>query len=152
MQECILDIQLMDWPLARGDKAEDDTNCGGLDDGAERLVVVDAGTLGVTAYDLTVLVSCKAAVEVIMLEDPFASDDISAGWTWNKSPCAIVHERTVIVGHCSVPVGVGEGAATIEAKPTVGSRLTHTNQTRRYLETMEKEPNFCPGSISTTRL
>ena len=60
MEEGILDIELMDRPVAG--EGEDDANSGELDDMAEGLVVVHVGALGEAPKDPTGLVAVEGAV------------------------------------------------------------------------------------------
>jgi hypothetical protein len=62
MEEGILDIELMDHPVAGEGEGEDGTNSGELDDGAEGLVVVHSGALGEALKDPTGLVAVEGAV------------------------------------------------------------------------------------------
>jgi hypothetical protein len=62
MEEGILDIELMDRPVAGEAEGEDDANSGELDDGAEGLVVVHSGALGEAPKDPTGLVVVEGAV------------------------------------------------------------------------------------------
>lgn len=91
MEERVLDIQLVDKPVTRGGEAGDDADRCWFDDWAERLVVVDAGALGVAAHDPMGLVTSKGAIGVVLvLEDPLASNDVDARWSRNKGPGTIL--------------------------------------------------------------
>jgi len=48
---------------------------------------------------------------VLVLENPLAGDDVSAGRSRNKPPGAIVDERLVLLNHRSATIWIGEGAA-----------------------------------------
>lgn len=79
MEEGILHIQLVNWPIAGDRQAEDGADCGRLDDGAEDLVEVDAGALGEAAKDPASLVPIQTAVGLeLVAEDPLAGDDIGS--------------------------------------------------------------------------
>jgi hypothetical protein len=62
MEEDILDIKLMDRPVAGKGEGEDGANSGELDDRAEGLVVVHSGALGEAPKDPTGLVAVEGAV------------------------------------------------------------------------------------------
>jgi hypothetical protein len=62
MEEGILDIELMDRPVAREGEGEDGANSGELDDGAEGLVVVHSGALFEAPKDPTGLVAVEGAI------------------------------------------------------------------------------------------
>jgi hypothetical protein len=82
VKECVLHIQLVDEPLARGRDAEDDPNGGRLDNEAKGLVVIDALALGEAADHPASLVASQGAIGVeLMPKDPFAGDHVGTGWT-----------------------------------------------------------------------
>ena len=62
MEEGILDIELMDRPVAGEGEGEDSSNGGELDDGPEGLVVVHSGALCEAPKDPTGLVAVEGAV------------------------------------------------------------------------------------------
>jgi hypothetical protein len=62
MEEGILDIELMDRPVAGEGEGEDDANSGELDDRAEGLIVVHSGALGEAPKDPTGLVAVEGAI------------------------------------------------------------------------------------------
>jgi hypothetical protein len=53
VQECVLDIQLVDGPILRGGDGEEQTDGRRLDDGAKRVPVVHAGLLIEATHDPT---------------------------------------------------------------------------------------------------
>jgi hypothetical protein len=73
MKKGVLDVQLMNRPSTRGGDAEDDTDHGGLDDGAESLIEINSRLLGETANNLASLVASETTIgSKFMLEDPFS--------------------------------------------------------------------------------
>jgi hypothetical protein len=73
MKKGVLDVQLMNRPSTRGGDAEDDTDRGGLDDGAESLIEINSRLLGETANNLASLVASETTIgSKFMLEDPFS--------------------------------------------------------------------------------
>ena len=62
MEKSILHIKLVDWPGSRSSDADDDSYHGRFDDGAERLVVVDAVALREPANHPTRLVAGKGTI------------------------------------------------------------------------------------------
>jgi len=110
----ILHIQLVDRPPTRGSNAEDDPNGGRLDDGTERLVVVDAVALGEAADDPVSLVTSQCAIGVELVpEDPLACDHVGAGRPGNESPRVVVDESLVLLSHGRAPLGVGKGPSVV---------------------------------------
>ena len=84
MKKSVLHVQLMNRPGAGDCYAEDGADGGRLDDGAERLVVVDAVLLGEAADDSACLVASESAIGVVLvLEDPLARYDVGTRRTWN---------------------------------------------------------------------
>jgi hypothetical protein len=110
----ILHVQLVDRPLTRSSDAEDDPNRCRLDDGAERLVIVDAVSLGEAADDPASLMTSQRAVGVeLMPEDLFAGDDIGARRPGDEAPCVVVDESLVLLSHNRAPLRVGKGPSVV---------------------------------------
>jgi hypothetical protein len=104
MEEGILDVKLTDGPGARDSNVEDKPNGGGLDDGAESLIVVDAGTLEEAAKNPARLAPSQGAVGVkLVMKDPLAGDHVGAGRARHERPCVVVDEGLVLIGHSSAP-------------------------------------------------
>ena len=77
MEEGILHIELVNWPLSRMSQGEDSTNSSRLDHRAERFIVVNTGTLGKATEDPASLVSVQSPISVkFMFENPLAGDHI----------------------------------------------------------------------------
>jgi hypothetical protein len=73
MKEGILDIELVDRPRPRDGDAENKADRSWLDDGAERLVKVNARQLREATDDPPCLVASKAAIRVeLVFENPLA--------------------------------------------------------------------------------
>lgn len=51
MEECVFDVELVNMPIMRESKSEDNTNGGWLDNGIEGLIKVDARSLCETTKD-----------------------------------------------------------------------------------------------------
>ena len=76
----VLHVQLVDRPAPGSGDAEDDADRRRLDDGAERLIVVDAVALSEAANDLASFVIGKGTTGVeFMLVNPLASHNVRAG-------------------------------------------------------------------------
>lgn len=109
MEEGILHIQLVNWPIAGDRQAEDGADCGRLDDGAEDLVEVDAVELGEAAKDPASLVPIQTAVGLeLVVEDPLASDDIGTVWAGDQVPCTVGLQRGELFLLGGPPIGVGQ--------------------------------------------
>jgi hypothetical protein len=68
-------------------KSEYGSGCGWLHHESKCLAKVDAWALCEAAHDSSWLVSLEAAVGMkFVLQDPFAGDDVGAGWARNKAP------------------------------------------------------------------
>lgn len=110
MQEGVLDVQLMYWPAPRDRERENGSYCGGLDNRTEHLVEVDAGSLGEAAKNPACLVAVEGAVGLeLVLEQPFAGDDVGLVWSWHKIPRAIGEEGVKLILHHSAPLWISEG-------------------------------------------
>ena len=109
VKKSILHVQLMNRPGAGDCYAEDGVDGGRLDDGAERLVVVDVVSLGEAVDHPTGFVTSQGAVRVeFMFKNPLPRHDVGAWWSWNKALGAVVDERLVLVRHGSPPVRVSQ--------------------------------------------
>ena len=91
MEEGVFHIKLMNRPIPGVSQGEDSPDGSRLDDGAECLVVINAGTLGEPAKHPASLVSVQGTIGMkLMLEDPFAGDHICVGRTGNEIPSVVV--------------------------------------------------------------
>jgi hypothetical protein len=73
MKKGVLDVELMNRPCTRDGDAEDNTDCGGLDDGAECLIEINSQLLREPTNNPSRLVASKAAIRSkLVLEDPFS--------------------------------------------------------------------------------
>ncbi|XP_044374846.1 BTB/POZ and MATH domain-containing protein 2-like [Triticum aestivum] len=123
VEKGVVDVHLMDRPVARGSNGEDDADRGGLDDGRERLVEVHARSLGEPAQYPACFVPFERPVRLeLVAEEPFAGDDIDAGWPWHEPP---------------VMVWVGMGATRRRGRGGVGNDDCITI---RCVLTVMKEP------------
>ena len=94
----ILHVQLVDRPLTRSSDAEDDPNRGRLDDGAERLVVVDAVSLGEAADNpMSPMTSQRDVGVELVLEDPLAGDDVGARRPGDEAPRVV--DESLVTGN-----------------------------------------------------
>jgi hypothetical protein len=85
---------------------------GRLDYRAEGLIVVDAGPLGEAVKNPASLVPFQGAVGVeLVLEDPFAGDDVGANRTRDKLPSIVGDQSIIIFFHGTAPGWVSEGGA-----------------------------------------
>jgi hypothetical protein len=86
-------------------------NGGWLDNWAESLIVVDAGTLGEAAKNPTSLVPFKGAIRVEhVLEDPFASDEVGANRMRDKIPSVVGDQNIIFFLHGTTSRRVSEGS------------------------------------------
>jgi hypothetical protein len=87
MQEHILHIKLMNRPGAGDGQGEHGADHGRLDHRTEGIIVVDVGSLGEVVKDPVSLVPFQRAIGVkLVLENPFASDDVGANGARFKIP------------------------------------------------------------------
>jgi hypothetical protein len=85
-------------------------NVGRLDNRAESLIVVDARWLGEAEKNSTSLVPFQGAVGVeLVLEDPFASDDIGANRIRDEITCVVGDQSIIFFLHGTSSGWVSEG-------------------------------------------
>jgi hypothetical protein len=108
VKECVLHIKLMDGPILRVSQGEDSANSSGLHNGAECLIVIDAGTLSEPAKNPASLIPVQGAISMkLVLENPLPGDHICLGRPGNKFPSVIVQEGSMFF-HGPAPVRIGE--------------------------------------------
>lgn len=107
IEEHILDVELSKRPRVGCSDAENHMDGGWLHHRTERLIVVDAGLLGVAANNPARLVPSNITVGVeFVFEHPLAEDDVPATRTRNKHPSVVVEQRLVFILHGGVPMGI----------------------------------------------
>jgi hypothetical protein len=90
MKEGVLDVELVDRPVPGEGEGEDSVDGGELDDEAESLIVVHAGSLGETPKNLASLVAVEGAIRSqFVVKKPLASDHIGTGRTWHQVPSVV---------------------------------------------------------------
>jgi hypothetical protein len=125
VEEGILDVKLTNRPRAGDDEVENKANGGRLDDGAERLVVVDVGTLGVAKNNPARLAPSKGAVGVeLMPKDPLSHDHVSARRPGHERLGVVVDEGLVLSRHSSTPERILESLSSRSGHLVDGVRGT----------------------------
>uniref|UniRef100_J3LC31 Uncharacterized protein n=1 Tax=Oryza brachyantha TaxID=4533 RepID=J3LC31_ORYBR len=77
MKKSILDVELVNGPLAGESEGEHCANCGGLDDETECLDKVIAWTLGETTKNPTCILALQRTVsKELVLEDPLLGENV----------------------------------------------------------------------------
>jgi hypothetical protein len=85
VEECILDIELIDRLVLIEGKGEDGMDGGKLDDGAKGLVVVHSGALGEAPKDPTGLVAVDGVIQgQLVAKEPLSGDQVGAWWTQHQ--------------------------------------------------------------------
>jgi len=113
----VLHVQLMYLPGARSGDAEDDADGSRFNNRTECLVVVDVVLLRKTTNDPPGFMASERAISTIfVLEDPLAGDDVGTWRSGYETPCAIIHERLVLVGHRCVPISIGQRSAGVNGQ------------------------------------
>jgi hypothetical protein len=81
----------------------------GLHNGAESLIIIDAGMLREPVKNQASLVplECPISLELV-LEYPLTGDNIGATGEWNQVPSAVGHESGVLFLHSRPPMRIGE--------------------------------------------
>jgi hypothetical protein len=107
VEERVLHVQLMNWPVARAGQGEDGANRRWFDHGREGLAEVDAGALSETADDPPGLVPLERAIcPSLVPENPLACDNICVRWPGNKDPGLIRGDGIDLFGHGRMPIGI----------------------------------------------
>jgi hypothetical protein len=92
MQEGIFHVQLMNLPCFRCGNADNNSDGGWFDDGAERFFIVDAMLLSEPMYDPVSFISCKGTVRVVfVLKDALSRNNICTCRFRNKTPHILIH-------------------------------------------------------------
>jgi hypothetical protein len=109
MEEGVLHIELLNWPVAEDSNSDHRANGGRFHNRAKSHIVVDPGALCETPEDPASLVAIKGPVGVkLVREDPLAGDDVRAMGPGNKLPIPIAHQGLVLILHSRAPIGVSK--------------------------------------------
>ena len=102
VQKGVFDVELVDWLSARCSEVQHGADGRRLDHRGEGLMEVDAGALGEPADDPSGLSTLQCAIRMqLVLEEPFAGDDIGL--------CGAGHERPRAVALQGVEFGLHRG-------------------------------------------
>jgi hypothetical protein len=109
MEEAILHIELLNWPVVGDSNSKHCANGGRFHNRAESLIVVDSEALSETPEDLASNVAIKGPVGTkLVREDLITGHDVRAMRLGDKLPGPIAHQGPVLILHSHVPIGVGE--------------------------------------------
>lgn len=112
VEERVLDIQLVNRPSARRSKLEDGTDRRRLDHRGECLMEVDTRPLREAADDPSGLATFQGPIGMeLVLEYPFASDDVGVRRLGYKGPGAVRLKGIELGLHCRAPLRVSESGA-----------------------------------------
>jgi hypothetical protein len=111
VEECILDVEMMDRPTPGEGERENGSNNGELDDRAKCLVVVHSGTLGEASKHSTGLLAVEGAIRgQLVVKNSLAGDHVGSRWTRHQVPGVVGQQGRVLL-HSATPVGVDEAGA-----------------------------------------
>jgi hypothetical protein len=109
MEEDILHIELLNWPITGDNNCEHYVNGGWFHNWSKSLVLVDLEALSETPENPASLLATKGPVGTkLMREDPLADDDVGATWPGDKLRGPIAHQGPVLVVHSRMLIGVGK--------------------------------------------
>ena len=112
MEESILDIELVNRPLAGESQRENRVNCGRLNDWAKCLGKVNTRALSEATKNPTCLVTLQRTVgEELVLENPLAGDNVGMSGARNQIPSLVLKESSMFFFHGGPPIGIGKGTA-----------------------------------------
>lgn len=107
MNEGVVDVELVDWPVTCCSQGEDGANDSRFDDRAGRIVVVDVGVLREAANNPSGFVLFKVTVLLeLVAVDPLPTDDVSSGRSRNELPGLVGCESVELGLHGGASVGV----------------------------------------------
>jgi hypothetical protein len=116
MQEGILDVELVNWPVSGESQAEDGADGGGLHNWTESLIEVNTRVLGEATENPARFVPIQGTIGPhLVLEDPLAGDDVGTRRARNESPSVVVDESLELIVHRRAPVWIVQG-------PTISRR------------------------------
>jgi hypothetical protein len=109
VEEGVLHIELLNWPVAGDSNSEHHANDGQFHNRAKSLVVVDPEVLSETSKDPASLIVIKGPIGAkLVREDPLVGDDIGATGPRDNLPGLIAHQSPVLVLNSRAPIGVGK--------------------------------------------
>jgi hypothetical protein len=109
MEEGVLHIKLVNWPVLGVSKREDSTDGGRFDDRTERFIVINSRALGEATKNPAGFVAIKGAISMkLVSENPFSSDYICVTRARNKVPGMVVMEGSALFFHGLAPVGISQ--------------------------------------------
>jgi hypothetical protein len=110
VEECILDIKLVGWPIPWESKGQDNVNYHGLHNRAKGLIVIDAEMMREPVKNASSLapLECPIGLELV-LEDPLVRDNIGATGARNQVTSVVGHESGILFLHSHPPMRIGEG-------------------------------------------
>ena len=111
MKKGILHIQLMNRPVAREGQGQHGANGGWLDNRTESLRKINPGTLSEPSKHPSRFVALQRTVGIeLVLEYPFASNNISPSRTWYEIPRIVGQERIKFLLHSPAPIWISKSA------------------------------------------
>jgi hypothetical protein len=126
MEEGILNVELVSWPLAGESQREHRADCGRLDDETGGFGKVNARTLGETTKDPTSLVAFQRTIDVkLVLEDPLARDSVGMSGARNQVPSLVLEKRCMLFLHSSPPIGIDKGTMEGLQNRRQGRNMVH---------------------------
>lgn len=109
VEECVVDVMLMNQPLALGGETEHRTHCHWFDNRAVRFAIVDSRSLCESTDNPPGLVAIEASIffEFVM-KDPFATDDVGTVGVRNEFPLVVGKQGIEFLLHRFAPVLIFE--------------------------------------------
>src|SRR6185437_6972778 len=114
MEKSILDIQLMNRPVARGCNTQNCPDGTWFNNRTECLIIINAMLLRESPNNPTSFVTSKGTIRMIlMLENPLSCHNISTGGPRNKTPSTIVNQGLKLICHSCSPAGISKRTVII---------------------------------------
>ena len=116
VEEGVLHVELMNWPVPGVSQSENCADCGWLDDGTECLVVINTGALSEPPKNPASFVSVEGAISMkFVTENALPGDHIGLDRTLNKIPGVVGMQSSTFFFHGLAPAGISQSI-------TVGAR------------------------------
>lgn len=108
LEEGVVYIKLLDWPVSTYGDIQDKTDRGGLNHRTEGFGIVNSRKLCVTSRDQTSFVPANRAIRVVLYcKNPSTTDRILIRRWWNQREGPILDNGVELIGDSFSPARVG---------------------------------------------
>jgi len=112
MEECILDVKLMDRPVVGESQTENSADSGWLHNRTERLIKIHTRTLSKSTENPSSFIAVKSTIRVeLVSKNPFTSHNIGMRRPWYQSPGVVGNQSLKLLLHSTTPIRISESTA-----------------------------------------